>query len=216
MGAGLSTQFCGRSTNSQRSRGDSRLRRMLSRALARSNAPTFRPNRYRHRKSAMADNLYRMLSDKQFQQMQATLRGLKSQILMQRSLRLRENADIDSATFRDILNDLNGCRAEAEDGWIQQVEESLADMARHLPSLTGLDAEARQALFEEAEENECFMRSTLDLLEKHPEYTFDEFDPAEWLEATKLYALVRAVAEAGEKADEGLTQLLLRLEFKAM
>ena len=53
-------------------------------------------------------------------------------------------------------------------------------------------------------------------MEKHPEYTFDEFDPTEWLEATKLYAAVRAVAEAAEKADEGLTQLLLRLEFKAM
>jgi hypothetical protein len=40
--------------------------------------------------------------------MQATLRGLKSQILMQRSLRLRENAEIVSAKFRDILNDLDG------------------------------------------------------------------------------------------------------------
>ena len=164
----------------------------------------------------MPDKLKPILSDEQFQQMQATLRGLKSQTLMQRSLRLRENADIDSATFRDILNDLDGCRAEAEDGWIQQVEESLADMARHLPGLAGLDAEARQALYAEAEENEFFMRSALDFMEQHPEFTFDEFDPAEWLEATKLYAVVRAVAEAGEKADEGLTQLLLRLDFIAM
>ena len=164
----------------------------------------------------MPDKLNRMLSDKQFQRMQATLRGLKSQILMQRSLRLRENADIDSATVRDILNDLDGCRAEADDGWIQQVEESLGDMARHLPGLSNLDSEARQALFEEAEENEFFMCSTLYFMEEHPEYTFDEFDPAEWLEATKLYAVVRALAEAGEKADKGLTQLLLRLEFKAM
>ena len=164
----------------------------------------------------MPDKLKPILSDEQFQQMQVTLRGMKSQILMQRSLRLRENAEIVSATFRDILNDLDGCRAEGEDGRIQQVEESLADMARHLPGLAGLDAEARQALFEEAEENEFFMRSTLDFMEEHPEYTFDEFDPAEWLEATKLYAVVRAVADAGEKAEEGLTQLLLRLEFKAM
>ena len=167
-------------------------------------------------KTAMLDESKPILSDEQFQQMQATLRGLKSQILMQRSLRLRENAEIVSATFRDILNNLDGCRAEDEDGWIQQVEESLADMARHLPGLVGLDAEARQALYAEAEENESFMRSTLYFMEKHPEYTFDEFDPAEWLEATKLYAVIRAVAEAGEKADEGLMQLMLRLEFKAM
>jgi hypothetical protein len=164
----------------------------------------------------MLDTLKPMLSDEQFQQMQATLRGLKSQILMQRSLRLRENADIVSATVRDILNDLDGCRAEGEDGWIQQAEESLADMARHLPGLAGLDAEARQALYEDALENEFFMRSTLSFMEEHPEYTFDEFDPAEWLEATKLYAVVRSVADAGEKAREGLTQLMLRLEFKAM
>ena len=164
----------------------------------------------------MPDKLKPILSDEQFQQMQATLRGLKSQILMQRSLRLRENTEIVGATFRDILNDLDACRAEDEDGWIQQAEESLAEMGRHLPGLAGLDAQARQALFEEAEENEFFMRSTLHFMEKHPEYTFDEFDPAEWLEATKLYALVRAVAAAGEKADEGLIQLLLRLEFKAM
>ena len=164
----------------------------------------------------MPDKLKPILSDEQFKQMQATLRALKSQILMQRSLRLRENADIANATFRDILNDLDACRAEGEDGWIQQAEESLADMARHLPGLAGLDAEARQALYEEAGENEFFMRSTLYFMEKHPEYTYDEFDPAEWLEATKLYAVVRAVAAAGEKADEGLTQLMLRLEFKPM
>jgi hypothetical protein len=164
----------------------------------------------------MPDKLKPILSDEQFQQMQASLRGLKSQILMQRSLRLRENADIVSAKVRGILKDLDGCLAEGEDGWIQHAEESLADMARHLPGLAGLDAEARQALYEEALENEFFMRSTLDFMEKHPEYTFDEFDPADWLEATKLYAVVRAVAEAGEKADEGLMQLMLRLEFKAM
>jgi hypothetical protein len=164
----------------------------------------------------MPDKLKLILSDEQFRRMQATLRALKSQILMQRSLRLRENADIVSATFRGILNDLDGCRAEDEDGWIQQVEESLADMARHLPGLAGLDAEARQALYEDAEENESFMNSTLYFMEKHPEYAFDEFDPAEWLEATTLYAVVRAVADAGEKADEGLTQLMLRLEFIAM
>ncbi len=164
----------------------------------------------------MYDKLKPILSDEQFQQMQATFRGLKNQILMQRSLRLRENEDIVNDTFRDILNDLDGCRAEDEDGWIQQAEESLADMARHLPGLAGFDAEARQMLYEEDEENEGFMRSTLHFMEKHPECTFDEFDPAEWLEATKLYAVVRAVAEPGEKADEGLMQLMLRLEFKAM
>lgn len=164
----------------------------------------------------MPDKLKPILLDEQFKQMQATLSGLKSQILMQRSLRLRENADIVSATFRDILYDLDGCRTKDENGWIQQVEESLADMARHLPGLASLDAEARQALYEETEENEFFMRSTLYFMEKHPEYTFDEFNPAEWLETTKLYAVVRAVAAAGKKADEGLTQLMLRLEFKAM
>ena len=164
----------------------------------------------------MYDKLKPILSDEEFRQMQARFRGLKSQILMQRSLRLRENADVVNATFRDILNDLDGCRIEDEDGWIQQAEESLADMARHLPGLAGLDAEARQALFEEAEENEFFMRSTLRFMEEHPECTFDECEPAEWLEATQLYAIVRAVAAAGEKADEGLMQLMLRLEFKAM
>ncbi len=178
--------------------------------------PTFRPHRHQPLIIAMADKLKPILSDKQFQQMQATLRGLKSQILMQRSLRLRENTEIISAEFKNILNELDGYRTQDEDGWIQQAEEALKDMARHLPDLIGFDEEGRQALYEEAEENEGFMRATLKFMEQHPEYTFDEFDPAEWLAATKLYAAVRAVADAGNKADEGLIQLMLRLEFKAL
>ncbi len=67
-------------------------------------------------------------------------------------------------------------------------------------------------MYEEAEENEGFVREPLIFMEQHPEYTFDEFDPAEWLAATKLYVAVRAVADAGNKADEGLIQLMLRLE----
>lgn len=154
------------------------------------------------------------LSDPHFQHMQATLKGLKNQILMQRSLRSRENAEVLNAEFRDILNDLDDARAEAEDAWIEQTEAALSDLARHLPALAGFAPEQRQALYEEAEENESFMRSTLDFMAKHPEYTFDEFDPAEWSEALQRYAAVRAIAEAEKKADEGLVQLLLGLEFQ--
>ncbi|MGZ8245695.1 hypothetical protein [Methylomagnum sp.] len=160
----------------------------------------------------MPDTLKPILSDQQFQQMQASLRGLKSQILLQRSLRLRENGDAIGTELRDALNDLDDARAEDENGWIEQAEAGLADMVRHLPTLADFDAEARQA-HSEADENEGFVRSTLAVMEKHPEYTFDEFDPAEWAVAIKLYEAVRAVAEAGEKADEGLVQLMLRLEF---
>lgn len=162
----------------------------------------------------MTDSLKPILSDAEFQHMTATLKGLRGQILAQRSLRFRDNEDIPGAEWRDMLNDLNAARAEDEDGWIEQAEAGLAEMAQHLPLLAGYDAEERQELYQDAVED-CafFLRMELKLAKEHPELANQDFDPVEAEAMLKRYDAVRDVAEAAKKADEGLMQLFLRLEF---